>query len=116
MRIRIPLLTAIVSACLIAASSTAFAADGESWTRTVPIGDPPGPGGVFGINGFDVFAEQAVAARVTVPADGDMRFVRAGLWLMNNSETEQRRVRLTLQTDALDEGGSETLPSGVVLE
>jgi hypothetical protein len=76
----------------------------------------PGPGGLLGTNGFDVFAEQAVAARFTVPADGDMRLARIGLWLMNNSETEQRKIRLTVQTDALDEAGSQTMPSGVELE
>ena len=110
------LLTSLVAAGLIAVGGAASAAGCQAWTKTVPIVDTPGPGGVFGINGFDVFAEQAVAARFTVPADGDMRLARVGLWLMNNSESEQRRVRVSVQTDALDEGGGETLPSGVVVE
>jgi hypothetical protein len=97
-----------------------MAADGPGtqgkFGRTVPIVDTPAPGGPLGFNGFDVFQEQAVAARFTVPADGDMRLARIGIWFMNNSDTLHKRVRLTLQTDALDEGGSETLPSGVELE
>ena len=109
------LLTSLVAAGLIAVGGGASAAEGQTWTKTVPIVDTPGPGGVFGINGFDVFVEQAVAQRFTVPADGDMRLARVGIWLMNNSETEQRKLRVSVQTDALDEGGPETLPSGVVV-
>jgi len=118
MSIRRPLQAASITAIAVAfifAAGVAAAAT-PAWTKTVPIVDTPGPGGLLGTNGFDVFAEQAVAARFTVPVDGDMRLARIGIWLMNNSDTEQRRVRLTLQTDAIDEGGTETLPSGVVLE
>lgn len=107
-------ITAVAAACVFAAAVASAAT--PAWNKTVPIVDTPGPGGLLGTNGFDIFAEQAVAARFTVPADGDMRLARIGVWLMNNSDTEQKRVRLTLQTDALDEGGAETLPSGVVLE
>lgn len=81
----------------------------------VPIVDTAPPGGFFGYWGFDVFTEQSVGARFTVPAGADHRLVRIGLWLMNNAETQQRAVRLSLQTDALDEGGTETLPSGKTL-
>jgi len=115
MNLRTPLMAAILITAGFAAGN-ALAADTTGWTKTVPIVDTPGPGGLFGTNGFDIFIEQAVAARFTVPADGDMRLARIGLWLMNNSETVQKKVRLTLQTDALDEGGSESLPSGVELE
>jgi hypothetical protein len=114
-RLRITALAAIAAAGLLA-TGIAGAAGTEAWTRTVPIVDTPGPGGLLGFNGFDVFTEQAVAARFTVPADGDYRLARIGLWLMNNSETEQRKLRVMVQTDALDEGGPETMPSGVELE
>ena len=70
------------------------------------------PGGFFGYWGFDVFTEQSVGARFTVPASADHRLVRVGIWFMNNADSQQRRISLSLQTDALDEGGSETLPSG----
>jgi hypothetical protein len=115
-RQRITTLAALAAACLLTAVAASAAGTGEAWTRTVPIVDTPGPGGLLGFNGFDVFAEQAVAARFTVPADGDYRLARVGLWMMNNSETEQRKLRVMVQTDALDEGGPETLPSGVELE
>jgi hypothetical protein len=115
MNLRTPLMAALLMTAGLA-SGNALAADTTGWTKTVPIVDTPGPGGLFGTNGFDIFIEQAVAARFTVPADGDMRLARIGLWLMNNSETVQKKVRLTLQTDARDEGGSESLPSGVELE
>lgn len=113
-RLRITALAALAAACCLAAGTAAAA--GTGWSRTVPIVDTPGPGGLLGYNGFDVFAEQAVAARFTVPADGDYRLARVGIWLMNNSETEQRKLRVMVQTDALDEGGSQTMPSGVELE
>ncbi len=115
MNLRTPLMAAILITAGLA-SGAAMAADTTGWTKTVPIVDTPGPGGLFGTNGFDVFVDQAVAARFTVPADGDMRLARIGLWLMNNSETVQKKVRVTLQTDAVDEGGSESVPSGVELE
>ena len=114
-RLRITALAAVAAAaCWLATAPAAAAA--VDWNKTVPIVDTPGPGGLLGYNGFDLFAEQAVAARFTVPADGDYRLARVGLWLMNNSETEQRRLRVMVQTDALDEGGPETMPSGVELE
>lgn len=111
-------LSCITTATLAAGPTpnAAVTSDAHGWTKTQPIVDTPGPGGIFGTNGFDVFAEQSVGARFTVPADGDMRLARIGLWLMNNSDTVQKKVRLSLQTDALDEGGAETLPSGVELE
>jgi hypothetical protein len=114
-RLRITALAAVAAAACWLATAPAAAA-GADWNKTVPIVDTPGPGGLLGYNGFDLFAEQAVAARFTVPADGDYRLARVGLWLMNNSETEQRKLRVMVQTDALDEGGPETMPSGVELE
>lgn len=105
-----------LAAALLLATGAAFAAGPRPTAETVAIVDTPGPGGMFGFIGFDVFQEQAVAARFTVPLDGNFRLARIGIWFMNNSETLQKRMRLTLQTDALDEGGSETLPSGVELE
>jgi hypothetical protein len=112
------MLTSLVAAGLIAVGGATSAAEeapigGRVFT---PIVDTLPPGGFFGYWGFDLFVDQAAAARFTVPADGNYRLARVGIWLMNNSETEQRRVRLMLQTDALDEGGAETLPSGVTLE
>lgn len=107
--------TALAAALLVAAG-TAFAAGPRPAAETVAIVDTPGPGGLLGFNGFDVFQEQAVAARFTVPVEGNYRLARIAIWFMNNSETLHKRIRLTLQTDALDEGGSETLPSGVELE
>jgi hypothetical protein len=74
------------------------------------------PGGWFGYYGFDVSSEQRVAGRFTVSPSGDYQLTRVGVWLMNNSDTEQATVKLSLQTDALDEQGSESLPSGVKLE
>jgi hypothetical protein len=115
MKFRTHLLCAVASACLLAAGGAA-AETTAAWSKTEPIVDTQGPGGFLGFNGFDVFQEQAVAARFTVPATGDYRLARIGIWFMNNSDTVQKRVRLTLQTDALDEGGNETLPSGVELE
>jgi hypothetical protein len=115
LRLRITALAAL-AACLLSTGTASAADTGEAWTKTVPIVDTPGPGGLLGFNGFDVFAEQAVAARFTVPADGDYRLARVGLWMMNNSETEQRKLRVMVQTDALDENGTESLPSGVELE
>lgn len=81
-------------------------------TGRASIIDTPAPGGWLGVYGFDVFESQSVAARFSVPATADHRLLRVGLWLMNNSETQQLNVRVSLQTDALDEGGTETLPSG----
>lgn len=78
----------------------------------VRLVNTPPPGGFLGFNGFDVYQLQSVAARFAVPETGDHRLLRVGLWLMNNSDTQQFNVRVSLQTDALDEGGTETLPSG----
>lgn len=109
-----PIALAAAAAMLLAAGPAAAAPDAAG--SLVSIIDTPGPGGLLGTNGFDVFAEQAVAARFTVPADGAMRLARIGLWLMNNSDTQRKTLRVSLQTDALDEGGGETLPSGRELE
>ncbi len=89
-----------------------WAATAAPRARLVSLIDTAPPGGFFGYWGFDVFAEQSVGARFTVPAGADHRLVRVGIWFMNNADSQQRRIRLSLQTDALDEGGSETLPSG----
>ena len=99
---------------LAAAGSLAAgpAAAPQSLPPLVSLVNTPPPGGFFGLNGFDVFQGQSVAARFTVPASGDFRLARVGIWFMNNSDTEQYPVRLSVQTDALDEGGPETLPSG----
>src|SRR5262249_10320785 len=68
----------------------------------VPVVDEAGPGGPFGFYGPDVFVDQSVAQRFTLPAGPDYRLARVGLWLMNNSVSEHRLVKLSLQTDALD--------------
>ncbi len=112
---RFPGIAALALSLFLAAGAS-FAADTTTAKNIVSIVNTPGPGGFLGTNGFDVFTDQAVAARFTVPADGDMRLARVGLWLMNNSDTLQKKLRVMVQTDALDEGGSETLPSGQVLE
>lgn len=104
-----------VVVALIAIAGAA-SADTPPEAKAVPIVQTAGPGGFFGYWGADVYRLQSVAERFTVPADGDMRLARVALWLMNNSETLQKRVQLSVQTDALDEGGSDSLPSGVVLD
>ncbi|GAA0757456.1 hypothetical protein LRH25_18550 [Ideonella azotifigens] len=78
--------------------------------------DTGAPGGWFGYWGFDIYTEQTVGARFTVPVDSDFKLSRIGIWLMNNSDVDQAKIKLTLQTDALDEGGGESLPSGHKLE
>jgi len=108
------LFAASLAAALLSISGWAFA--DKLPPGTVAIVDTPGPGGPFGTNGFDVFKDQRVAARFTVPADGDMRFVRTGLWMMNNSGDLRGNFLVSLQTDAVDEGGPATLPSGVDIE
>jgi hypothetical protein len=89
-----------------------LAAPSPARANLVSLVDTAPPGGFFGYWGFDVFAEQSVGARFTVPAEADHRLVRVGIWFMNNSDTRQGKLRLSLQSDALDEGGSETMPSG----
>ncbi|HEX4509852.1 MAG TPA: hypothetical protein VH328_07235 [Burkholderiaceae bacterium] len=74
------------------------------------------PGGFFGYNGADLFAEQQVAERFSVPADGDLRLFRVSLWFMNNSDSQQADVNVSVQTDALDEGGDASIPSGHRIE
>jgi len=81
-----------------------------------PIIDTPGPRGSFGCWGPDIFRGQAVAQRFTVPSANDFRLARVGIFLMNNSDTEHRPLKVYVQTDALDEGGIDTMPSGHVLE
>ena len=105
---------ALVAVAVAAAGPAAAQATGTM--ATTPIFDTAGPGGPFGFNGFDVFRDQGVAERFTVPADGDFRLARIGIWFMNNSDTQMRKLRLSLQTDALDEGGAATMPSGRELE
>ena len=51
------------------------------------------PGGWFGYYGFDVSSEQRVAGRFTVSPSGDYQLTRVGVWLMNNSDTEQATVK-----------------------
>jgi hypothetical protein len=74
------------------------------------------PGGFFGYMGADLFTQQMAAQRFSVPADGHLRLFRVSLWLMNNSETEQPKVTISVQTDALDEGGQQSQPSGHRIE
>jgi hypothetical protein len=117
---------AAVSGSLLVCSglmaSTALAA--EPVAAVAPLAGAPRvallntgkPGGWFGYYGFDVSSEQRVAGRFTVSESGDYKLTRIGVWLMNNSDTEQATVKLSLQTDALDEQGTESLPSGVKLE
>jgi hypothetical protein len=112
-------LTLARGALMAATLLTAHALAAEATTDTaaarpapVSIVDTAAPGGIFGLNGFDVYVRQRVAARFTVPATGDHRLARVGIWFFNNSGTEQPQMRITVQTDALDEGGSDTLPSG----
>lgn len=112
----LPRWTLTLTAALLLAAAGATHAASPAWDKTVPLVDTPGPGGAFGYYGFDVFVEQKVAARFTVPDSGDFRLARVGVWLMNNSDTEHQALRVSVQTDALDEGGEATLPSGRRLE
>jgi hypothetical protein len=99
---------------LAAAGSLAAgpAAAPQNLPQLVSLVNTPAPGGFLGLNGFDVFQGQSVAARFTVPASSNFRLARVGIWFMNNSDSEQYPMRISVQTDALDEGGNETLPSG----
>lgn len=111
-----PLIQAVLAASLTLAAAAGNAAGPAAAPQALPpivslVNTPP-PGGFLGLNGFDVFQGQSVAARFTVPASSDFRLARVGIWFMNNSDTEQYPMRVSLQTDALDEGGHETLPSG----
>lgn len=74
------------------------------------------PGGFFGYMGADLFQQQMAAQRFSVPADGNLRLFRVNLWLMNNSDSDHPDVTLSVQTDALDEGGDQSMPSGHRLE
>lgn len=95
-----------------AARADAPAAPATARPALVSLINTKAPGGVFGLNGFDVYALQRVAARFTVPATGDHRLAKVGIWFFNNSGTDQPLLRVTVQTDAVDEGGTDTLPSG----
>jgi len=76
------------------------------------------PGGAFGYWGPDVYEDQSVAARFTVETEADVALGRIGIWLMNNSydENDKPSITITLRTDALDEGGSESIPSETIIE
>src|SRR3954471_18533295 len=100
----------------LALASLAFAGKAMARSPTVPLVDLPGPGGVFGVNGFDLFRGQAVAQRFTVPAEGAFRLARVGLFLMNNSDTERRFVRVQVRMDALDTGGADSMPGRHAIE
>jgi len=106
---------------LIAAASAFFFAAAPAGAQSVAakatkIYDTAAPGGWFGYNGFDIYTDQRVAVRFTVPATGDMRLARVGIWFMNNSDTTQAKLRISLQTDTLDDGAEATMPSGQILE
>lgn len=99
--------------CLsLVAAGGAVAADAVPTSRAVALVDSGKPGGAFGYNGFDVFEDQRVAARFSVPETGDHHLARVALWLMNNAGDVQKKLRVSVQTDALDDGGTESLPSG----
>jgi hypothetical protein len=74
------------------------------------------PGGFFGYNGADLFTDQMAAQRFSVPADGNLRLFRVSIWFMNNSDTVQNDVTVSVQTDALDDGGDQSMPSGHRIE
>lgn len=116
MTFRRPLLAAAIVAALVPLAAHA----GPPHVMppgTVAIVDTPGPGGPFGTNGFDLLATQRVGARFTVPTElGDSQFLRGGVWLMNNSDSRHKPIRFSLQTDALDEGGLDSMPSGRELQ
>jgi hypothetical protein len=109
-RLAASLVFAAAAAAAVPAST--LAQDAAPQVRTVALVDLPGPGGVFGINGPDIFRGQSWAQRFSVPADGDYRLARVGLFLMNNSDTEHRWLDVSVQTDGTDEGGADSLPSG----
>lgn len=97
---------------LTAGAAQAAEAGAPAAPRYVSLVRTDQPGGMFGYWGFDLFTDQKVGARFEVPAGADVHLARVGLWLMNNSGSFQGRVTVSVQTDALDEGGSESLPSG----
>lgn len=98
-----------LAGALVSAPAVAEIPDGS---KTVSIVDTKKPGGFLGYWGFDLFQDQSAAERFTVPADGDYRLHRVGIWLMNNSDTEQQAFTISIQTDAKDEGGDQSIPSG----
>jgi hypothetical protein len=70
-------------------------------------------GSFLGINGFDVFEQQSVAARFE-PGD-NYSIDRVSLWLWNNDESGgQPPIVITLRTD--NPAGGESRPSNIVLE
>lgn len=107
---------------LLAAASALFVAAAPALAQSAPaakataIYDTAAPGGWFGYNGFDLYTDQRVAVRFTAPATGDMRLARIGIWFMNNSDTVNAKLRISLQTDTLDDGGEASTPSGTMLE
>ena len=111
-------LVATLLAPLTLSPVTAQAAEAGANTaasRYVSLVRTDQPGGMFGYWGFDLYTDQKVGARFEVPTGADVRLARVGLWLMNNSGSFQGRVTVSVQTDALDEGGSQSLPSGSTL-
>lgn len=70
-------------------------------------------GSFLGINGFDVFERQSVAARFE--PTGDYTLDRVSLWLWNNDESGvEPAMVITLRTD--NNANGESRPSNVILE
>jgi hypothetical protein len=120
-----PILAALAAAAVLAlpavtaqAQETAAAGSdvATSPIKLVKLIHTAPPGGFFGYYGADLFQQQMAAQRFSVPADGHLRLFRVSLWLMNNSDSEQAAVTLSVQTDALDEGGGQSMPSGHRIE
>ncbi|MBY0308221.1 MAG: hypothetical protein K2Q09_05725 [Phycisphaerales bacterium] len=102
-----PLLWRAAPALLTALASAAYAQ---------PVFETNDPfGGWLGLNGFDVFAEQKVAARF-IPASG-ATLTSVSIWFMSNDDagTTPQTVTVSLRTDAAS-GEFASVPSGTVLE
>ncbi|MCH8807305.1 MAG: hypothetical protein IH986_14645, partial [Planctomycetes bacterium] len=71
-------------------------------------------GGIFGINGFDVFQNQSVGVRFTPDADYSLQTI--GAWFMNNdaSGVHHERVTMTLRDD--NSGGGISIPGNTIFE
>lgn len=113
--LRSPAALAAALVCLALSAPAAAADSTAARPEVLTLVNTPAPGGFFGYWGADVFSGQRVAARFSVPAGSDVNLARVGLWLMNNSDAAQHKLRVSVQTDALDEGGASTLPSGRIL-
>ncbi|HYD00867.1 MAG TPA: GC-type dockerin domain-anchored protein [Phycisphaerales bacterium] len=99
------------TAALIALAALAPAAVAD------PVFETNNPfGGFLGINGFDVFQHQSVAARF-IP-NGSYTLDSISIWFMSNDDqgTTPQTVTITLRTDVNPGGEFTSIPSETILE